>query len=115
MTPFQRDLTIYQGADFDLQFTWKINGVAVSLTGYTARLQVRDPSDGNTILLSLTTENGGIVLGGAAGTYRLVRSAAQTAALDFVYGPYDLELVSSGGVVGRRQQGKVFLSREVTR
>jgi hypothetical protein len=40
--------------------------------------------------------------------------AEDTTALDFVYGQYDLELVSGDGIVYRVIQGTAFLDREVT-
>lgn len=87
----------------------------VNLTGYTARLQVRETLEAAGTILSLTTENGGISLGGAAGTIDLLVSAADTAALDFETAVYDLELVSAGGVVTRIMRGDVVLADEVTR
>lgn len=116
---FRVNLSIDQGSDFDRTFTLK-NGPAesrtpVDLTGYTARMQVRQDIDDEDPLLELTTENGGIVLGDAAGTIQLVLTATQTAGLDFDSAVYDLELVSGAGRVRRLMRGVVTLSREVTR
>ena len=44
------------------------NDVATNLTGYTAAMQVRPSASSATVLLTATTENGRITLGGAAGT-----------------------------------------------
>lgn len=108
------DFTIYQGSTFSRTITYKDNnGDPVDLTGYTARLQVRISYDSD-VLLELTTENGGIELGGALGTIRLLASASDTADLDFSKARYDLELVS-GSTVTRLLMGLVFLSREVTK
>ncbi len=87
------------------------------LTGFTARLQVRETVESTTTLLSLTTENGGITLGDAAGTITLYVSAADTADLDFDAAVYDLEIISDDdpAVVTRILYGDVSLSREVTR
>jgi len=87
----------------------------VNLTGYTARLQIRETVEATDTLLSLTTENGGITLGGTAGTITLLASATATAALDFVNAVYDLEVISGSGVVTRLLHGTVTLSKEVTR
>jgi hypothetical protein len=109
------DFTIEQGATFNLVMTWKIDGVAVNLTGYTARLQARvDVSDTATVL-SMTTAGGGITLGGAAGTITLDQTATQTTALTVGSFVYDLELVSSANVVIRLLQGELLISAEVTR
>ena len=61
----------------------------------------------------MTTANGGIVLGGTAGTFEIVMTNTQTAALDSD-GVYDLEIVSSGGTVSRVIQGTFTLDLEVT-
>jgi len=72
------DFTIEQGATFNLLLTWKINNVAVNLTGYTARLQARVDVEDTETILSLTTANGGITLGGVLGTISLDQTATQT-------------------------------------
>jgi hypothetical protein len=86
----------------------------VNLTGYTARMNIRSTVDATTILHSLTTENSGIALGGAAGTVDLLISATDTALFTFGTAVYDLELIS-GTVVTRLLSGNVTLSKEVTR
>ena len=86
----------------------------VNLTGYTARMNIRSTVDAATILHTLTTENSGIALGGAAGTVDLLISATDTALFTFGTAVYDLELIS-GTVVTRLLSGNVTLSKEVTR
>lgn len=110
------DITIEQGATWNLLMTWKIGGTAVNLTGYTARMQVRvDVEDSETILSLTTDAGGGIVLGDVLGTITLSRSATQTAALAAGEYVYDLELISTGGQVTRLLQGQFSVSAEVTR
>jgi hypothetical protein len=108
------NFTIEQGATFNLLMTWKIDNVAVNLTGYTARLQARIDVDETDTILSLTT-GAGITLGGAAGTISLDQTATQTAVLPKGEYVYDLELQSSGGIVTRLLQGELNISAEVTR
>ena len=108
------NFTIEQGATFNLLMTWKIDNVAVNLTGYTARLQARIDVDETETILSLTT-GAGITLGGAAGTISLDQTATQTALLPKGEYVYDLELQSSGGIVTRLLQGELNISAEVTR
>jgi hypothetical protein len=111
------DLEIKQGATLSIVATWKDSaGTAINLTSYTARLSVRETYSSSTSILTLTTENGGISLGGSAGTITLSASATTTAALTAPFsGVYDLELVSGGGVVTRLLEGAATVSPEVTR
>ena len=109
------DFSIEQGATFNLLLTWKINDVAVNLTGYTARLQARVDVEDTETVLTLTTSNGGITLGGAFGTISLDQTATQTTLLPAGTYVYDLEMVAGSGVVTRLVQGELVISAEVTR
>jgi hypothetical protein len=111
------NLEIQQGATLALVATWRDSaGTAINLGGYTARLNVRETYSSSTAVLTLTTENGGITLGGAAGTITLAATASATAALTAPFsGVYDLELVSGGAVVTRLLEGVATVSPEVTR
>ena len=109
------DITIEQGATFSQVVTYKESGVAINLTGYTARMQVRATLESASTLVELTTANSRIALGGAAGTITLTIAAADTAALTAGRGVYDLELVSGSGIVTRLLQGVCTISRNVTR
>lgn len=85
----------------------------VDLTGYTARMDIKDKV-GGTVLHSLTTEDGGIVLDNSAKTITLLISATDTAAFTWTRGVYDLEMVSSGGVVSALLSGSITVKKEVT-
>ena len=126
--PNYAPLVIQQGATFKFWFALRLaNGTIQDPPaiggGYTiGRLQVRDKvaSDGGTLLLELTTANGGVSLGlvtdadGRQWSGFLYASASATAALlpwgDAVY---DLE-ISDGLDVIRVLQGPCILSPEVT-
>lgn len=84
----------------------------VDLTGAKARMQIR-AGLGGALLLELTTENGGLAITGP-GTLIRTLSAAQTAALTWTDGVYDLEVEYADGTVQRYLQGAVTVSREVT-
>jgi predicted MFS family arabinose efflux permease len=109
------DFTIEQGATFNLLLTWKINDTLVNLTGYTARLQARVDVEDTELILSLTTANAGITLGGAAGTISLDQTATQTTLLPAGTYVYDLELIAANSTVTRLVQGELLISPEVTR
>jgi hypothetical protein len=109
------DLSIEQGATYNLVLTWQVNGTAVNLTNYTARLQARVDVEDTETVLSMTTGGGGITLGGVAGTITLDQSAAQTTLLPAGTYIYDLEMVAGSGTVTRLVQGELVVSAEVTR
>jgi hypothetical protein len=111
-------LKIDQGSDFVKSLTWKAGDptpVPVDITGFTARMQLRQTVTSSTVLLELTTENGGITLGGVLGTINIAATAVQTAALTQKSAVYDLEMVYPGGAVRRLIEGTVTISPEVTR
>lgn len=111
-------LAINQGATFAKRLTWLAGStpVAVDLTGCTARMQIREAVDSETAACSLTTANGGITLGGVAGTIDILIAATATADFAFATGVYDLEIIMSDGItVHRLVGGAVTVSPEVTR
>ena len=90
----------------------------VDLTGYVARMKIKDKV-GGTVLAS--TEAGdtpldilSIALDTAKSTITLTISATATAALIWTKGVYELEMVSSTGVVTAILSGKVTVAKEVT-
>ncbi|MBK8772131.1 MAG: hypothetical protein IPM06_17155 [Rhizobiales bacterium] len=85
----------------------------VDLTGFTARMSIKDVV-GGTELLRLDTTNARIALDNAAKTIALTISAADTAAITWLEGVYDLELVSATGVVSLVMSGAVTVDTEVT-
>jgi len=115
--PFKHNIKIIQGATLSDVTTWKAGtpAVAVDLTGCTARMQARAKITDAETLLSLTTENGGIALGGAAGTVAINMTATATAALTWKSAVYDLEIVFSDTTVRRLLAGSISVSPEVTR
>ncbi len=118
--PAKLKFTIYQGATFRKRLRWSVKaaGVPIDLTGCKARMQVRAEVESTEVLLELTTENGGITLGGTAGTIDFYVGATATAAITWTSGVFDLEIVHPGALpddVTRLAQGTVSVSPEVTR
>lgn len=123
------NITIEQGADWRLLFVWKDTaGEPHDLTEYTARMQVRASFDAKTPIFNLTTENGGIYLGGIEGTVDVNIAAAVTQGVkvnrnelswqdgkEGMTFAYDLEMIDGEGRVKRLLQGAVFFIPEVTR
>ena len=87
----------------------------VNLSGFTARMQVRSDVDSETVLLELTTENGGILIDSANSTIKLYLSAFSTAAITWEKGIYSLELTSSSGVVTELLEGNITMLKEISR
>lgn len=85
----------------------------VDLVAATARMQIRD-KPGGTLLLELTTANGGLAITGP-GTIERTLSAAATAAITWTAAVYDLEVVYFDDTVHRYFEGPVSVSPEVTR
>ena len=115
--PGKYDLYVYQGATFEKTITWKDEfNALINLTGWKARMMMREMLDSISPFLTLTTENGGITLGGASGTVSLLVSATATSAIAVKQGVYDIELIAPDNVtVTRLLEGIVFVDREVTR
>jgi hypothetical protein len=97
----------YKGGGFLAYYT------APDLTGFTARMSIKDKVDGE-LLHSLTTENGGITIDADENTIALEISATDTAAFDWKKGVYDLEMVDPDGVVTAILKGTVHCTPEVT-
>ena len=113
------NFTCNQGATFSRTITWKDSAnAAYTLTGYTARMHVRETVENANTVITLTTANSRITLGNTVSTkgqITLTISAADTANLVPAIYVYDLELVSSGGVVDRLIEGNFVVKAEVTR
>lgn len=105
-------LHIKQGDTYYLQMLWEDSeGVPVDVTGCTARMQLRKDY-GSPILLSLTTENGGIVL--SLGKIEIKIDAEDTAKLREQRMKFDLEIIYADGRVVTLVGGEYLLLYEVT-
>ncbi len=109
-------ITVEQGATCRTVLTLSDSDGTIDLTGYTARLQIRESIDSPTPLYSLTTDpGGGITINGPDGQITITIPAATSTAWDWRYGVYNLELVNGAGDVDRLLKGEVEVDREVTR
>jgi len=117
MNPIRQDIIVVQGATYDgPSFIWETGTVESStptdLTGATARMLIKKSLQSDVVIAELTTANGGIVLGGLAGTIEIVMSAAMTAAFCFSSAIYQLEIYQ-GASTTRFAQGSVTLDAEL--
>lgn len=114
------NIKVEAGATYRQQIVWSDTaGIPIDLTACVARMQVRKKIDDAAVMLELTTENGGIVLGGVAGSVDIVITDDQTNTLG--NGVYDLEIVmalqegQTRPDVVRLLFGAVEVSKNVTR
>ena len=76
MTPGKYNFTCPQGTTFTRTITYKIGGVAVNLTGYTARMQVRKfASDTN----PLATATGVVIPASGSSVFTVLVGCSATA------------------------------------
>jgi hypothetical protein len=98
------DITIQKGATFIYPILiWTDNRTSrKNLTGFTAELKIkRKLPNGDletTSIIELTTENGGITIGGLEGTIDLFISATTTATLLSANAFYDLKLINGASI-----------------
>ena len=124
--------TIEQGSTTDFELVYRdSNSNPVDLTGYQAKMQLKDSIGGSSTFLtlssSLTPDGTGLNLSGSggnnaskpltSGSIGIFISHVTSSNLTFGTAVYDLEIVSGSGntaVVTRLLQGKINLSKEVT-
>jgi hypothetical protein len=114
MIPGKYNMICPQGSTFSQNLTWLVNEIPVNLTGFAARMQVREKHTSPTTVLSLVSPTH-ITLGASAGTIDINVSASATSDIvpkDYVY---DLEMISSSNIVSRIIEGKFIVTPEVTR
>lgn len=106
--------TLDAGTDSTIVFAYKDStGAAINLTGFSAKMQLR-PNPGGTVGLELSTTNGKVVLGGAAGTVTVTFGHVDTTSLTLPTYVYDLELTDGSSNVTRLVQGTITVDPEVT-
>lgn len=136
------NFVIKLGVDWTRVLTYKqSNGTVVNLTGYTARMQVRETVLSPTKILDMTTENGSITIDGSTGTITLSLShiqlldtvpALQFSSMDEILYEnldngvkiqgrgkvvvYDLDIISPGGVtITKLLTGQICFEPSVSR
>ena len=106
---------IEQGATFGQTLTLKdSSNTVINLTGFTGAMSLKEKPDETATILSLTTANGRMTMGGNAGTVVLLISATDTAGLESDDGVFDLEITSGAGVVTRLIEGTYSIRRNIT-
>lgn len=114
MNPGRYNITVYNGTTFALSPVWKVDNLPVDLTGYTAKMQVRDISAN--LIAELSTSNGKITINAAIGQVNLALTATQTAVGTLPVGNYnyDLNLTDSASNVYKILEGAFIVKASVT-
>lgn len=113
MNPGRYNISVYQGTTFTLAPVWKIDGLPVNLSGYTADMQVRAATD-QPIIIELSTANGRAVINGALGQVTLTLTATETAALAEGTYMYDLNFTAPNTTVTKILTGNFTVQASVT-
>jgi len=121
MAAGQYNFTIEQGATLKKQFTYKDSaGAEVDLANHNARMQIRSSIGSGDKIADLDNDTkGGLRILAAtgslvSGTIELHIHADSSSLYTFDQAVYDLE-IHSGDTVTRLLQGRIKLSKEVTR
>lgn len=117
MTAKVVNIELDPGADTIIEYDWTdpSTGLPINLTGYTAKMEVRSKPYDSTVLLSLTTANGKIVLGGVTGTIQLMFSSTDTNTGTWFSGVYDLFIINTGSnITTAVAKGFVTILQQVT-
>jgi hypothetical protein len=115
MIPGKYNFICPQGSTFSKSLTWTIDNSPVNLQNYSARMQVRETYFAQDTIVSLTSPDEGITLGGTAGTISIYIDSDVTTEFPPGTFVYDLEVVSGASTVTRLIEGSFIVSPEVTR
>lgn len=116
MTAGIKDIEVEVGATFRMNVVWNDpDGNPIDNTGYEARMQFRKKYGAAAIIMSFTTADLSIILGGADGSIAIKGLATLTEDITDRYGVYDLEMLAPNGDVDRILKGAVDFDPEVTK
>lgn len=101
----QLDININDGSEYVLDVTYKVNGVAVDVTGYTAEFTIRGHAGQTGTPLLQLTELSGIVVGTTDGKFTITISSTQSAFGNSAL-VYNLDITPPAGDKNRLLQGE---------
>jgi hypothetical protein len=112
MAAGKHDITLEQGATYNMQVRVEENGSPVDITNYTFESQVRKSHYSSDVAASFTTS----LVNGPMGSFNISLTDTQTDALNPAFTHvYDVEVTSDTGAVTRIIEGTVTVSPGVTR
>ena len=107
---------MFRGETFVRSLTYKNDdNTPVDLTGYTATMMIREDLDSAVVAMEISTNNGRITLGGAAGTIDIEVSSTDTDQMAEGTYVYDLVIEDGSSVVTRLLEGTLEVKKAVTR
>lgn len=109
------DFKLDQGSDLTLTVSTTGADGTVDLTGYEAAMQVRANHYADRAADTLTTKNGRLSIDAASGKITATFPHAVTEKYPAPECVYDIELISPDDKIFRVLEGKILVSREVTR
>jgi len=108
-------LKIPQGTTYVHEFNYvDTAGVAIDLTGYSARLQMRDEVESVAFFYEALS-GADLVIDPLLGRITMTISSTDTEAFTILKGVYDLEIIAPSTAVTRIVKGSVTVDPEVTR
>ena len=111
----QKNWEVDQNTTFSFILEYKDpDGVPISLTGATAKMQVRDTKGGSKLAFTLTSPSSGIVIDAALGKLTIKMTPTQTSKLFYPKSSYDVMVIDSNSNKVKLLEGFITLSRSVT-
>jgi len=110
------DIEVDQEAYYSQLFTWKDSNLnPQNITGFSAKMQIREDADDEDPALVTLQDGSGITLGGTAGTILVTMPASETASLPDGNLVYDLLIIDPSNHPKRLLEGRVIVAKAVTR
>ena len=109
MPAYKKDFVIEQGSTW----SWYITSNTLDITGYSSELMARENLTDTTTVINLSTSNSLLTI--TNNKIYASLAASSTAALTTPTMVYDMDITSPAGVKTRLLEGRIILSKEVTR
>jgi hypothetical protein len=110
------NIEVDEGSNKNVEFSWYDNStdLPINLDGASAIMEVKEFYGSPDILLTFTTADSSIILGGSEGTILVVIKPENTIDTQWYQGVYDLFITKADGDVIRFVKGKFIILKRVT-
>jgi hypothetical protein len=112
LRPAQYNVQIWRNDTWSQVFTISANSVAVNLTGCTIIIQVRKTASSSDVVLSLSSADTSIVIGGVSSNQITLKKVVNIAAGSYVY---DMNVTFPSGLVKTYVWGTFFVQEDITK